>query len=547
MATSLWERVDEHLASFIHFGKILNAEQRRSLARKLVTHLYDPYYEVKDEWEKLNLADTEPIWALLIKEIFEKEELRPLTAHNEDLSISVAQNVLNWLHKTARSLEIGHAHTDELIQFRRWQDQAQHQEKEAWSKLVADLGKQYPAHNQNWDFYGTRLEQNMTDEPETGSLSQSLSILQQNVIKDWEHLLFQKKHQFERDYLRDAFGSYYDRLKQKADKLHLLGDTLEPYYRHLGELWNKSLTEWNKVPWDKIESYVKELKSDKSLKELADILGRWQMVELEIEEQQREKILPEHSWKPNPYGKSEIIGIHYSDHISATLPMEFAMLSHPDTEAIFSLRFAEKKLLSLQYRAQDMASDTTSEEETIKEPKIAEQGPIILVIDTSGSMYGQPETIAKAISFVILSRALKHKRPCFLISFSDGFKTLELTKMGKELDLMIDFLTLSFHGGTDIQPALREALRVLKKEAFEKADVLVVSDFMIPWIEEKVRNEIIVQRKQHGTQFHSLYISRSIDPGAVPLTIFDHHWIYDLENPQVIRQTLEAFDEMENG
>ena len=75
----------------------------------------------------------------------------------------------------------------------------------------------------------------------------------------------------------------------------------------------------------------------------------------------------------------------------------------------------------------------------------------------------------------------------------------------------------------------------------------IISDFMIPWIEEKVRNEIIVQRKQHGTQFHSLYISRSIDPGAVPLTIFDHHWFYDLENPQVIRQTLTAFDELEKG
>jgi uncharacterized protein with von Willebrand factor type A (vWA) domain len=119
--------------------------------------------------------------------------------------------------------------------------------------------------------------------------------------------------------------------------------------------------------------------------------------------------------------------------------------------------------------------------------------------------------------------------------------------MGKELDLMINFLTKSFHGGTDIQPALREAIKMLKKEAFHKADVLVISDFMIPWIEEKVRNEIIAQRKEFSTQFHSLYISRSIDPGAVPLTIFDHHWLYDLENPQVIRQTLTAFDELEKG
>ena len=88
---------------------------------------------------------------------------------------------------------------------------------------------------------------------------------------------------------------------------------------------------------------------------------------------------------------------------------------------------------------------------------------------------------------------------------------------------------------------------MLKAENFLKADVLVISDFMIPWVEEKVRNEIIFQRNNQSTQFHSLYITRSIDPGAVPLAIFDHHWIYDLDNPQVIRQTLDAFDEMEEG
>lgn len=545
MATSLWERVDEHLSSFIHFGKILNAEQRRTLARRLVLHLFDPYFEIETEWEKLHLAEKEPIWSSLIREIFAQQEIRTLTAHNEDLSISVAQHVLTWLHKTAQSLEIGHEHADELIQFRRWQDPEVQLEHQSWPGMVAQLTEDYPEHKMNWDFYRLRLEEDTPTKQERSS--QTHTILQQNILKDWEHLLFQKKHQFEQVYLQKAFSSYYEMLQQKVDTLGMLGDLIEPYYRHIGELWNQGLSDWENVPWEKIEVYINALKADKSLKELADVLGRWQMVELEMEEEQKEKILPKHSWKPNPYGKSEIVGIHYSDNISGTLPMEFAMLSHPDTEAIFSMRFAEKKLLSFQYRAQDMASDTTSEEETIKEPKIAEQGPILLVIDTSGSMFGEPEEIAKAISFTILSRALKHKRPCYVISFSDGFRTLELTKAGKELDLMIEFLTQSFHGGTDIQPALREAISMLKEEAFHKADVLVISDFMIPWIEEKVRNEIIAQRKQNGTQFHSLYISRSIDPGAVPLTIFDHHWLYDLENPQVIRQTLTAFDEIEKS
>lgn len=491
----------------------------------------------------MKIADSEPIWDSLIQDIFAKAEIPQLTAHNEDLAISVAQNLLNWLHKTARSLEIGHVHADELLEYQGWLEQPEGTAHKSWTELIAGLKARYPDFSQNWDFYKLRLQEEENQaSSETLIDSHTLSILQQNILKDWEHLLFQKKYSFENEYLSDAFGQYYDRLKGKVDKLNFLGDILEPYYRHLGALWNKSLMEWNKVPWDKIESYIQTLRSDKTLKDLAAMLGRWQMVELEIEEEQREKILPQNSWKPNPYGKSEIIGIHYSDNISGTLPMEFAMLSHPDTELIFSHRFVEKKLLSFQFRAHDLASDTSRQEETIKEPKIAEQGPVILVIDTSGSMFGNPEQIAKAISFVVLSRALRQKRPCYLISFSDHIKTLELTQTGQELDRMVEFLTMSYHGGTDIQPALREALEMLKREAFQKADVLVISDFVIPWVEEKVRNEIIFQRKENNTQFHSLYITRSIDPGAVPLAIFDHHWLYDLDNPKIIRQTLETFE-----
>jgi len=534
--------VDEQLASFIHFGKILSAEQRRKLAQQLVAHLYDPLYDVQANWHKLKFTPKQKRWEELMQEVFAQNEVRQLTTHNEDLTLSVSQNLLTWLHKTARDLEIGHAHTDELLQFKSWRSQATQKRKQQWLDLLDELLERYSAQRQSWSFYKKKLPQELKATADSLASEQSLSVIQQNIFKDWESFLFRKKENFERNFLKESFNTYYEQLRQKVDQLNELGEILEPYYRHLGQLWNQSLTEWNRIPWDQIEAHVKTMRSDKSLKELADILGRWQMVELEVQEEKREKIIAKNSWKPNPYGKSEIIGIHYSDHISGTLPMEFAMLSHEDTEMIFSLRFAEKKLLSFQYRAMDMASEETAEEEPIKEPKIAEQGPIILVIDTSGSMFGKPEQIAKAISFVILSRALKHKRPCYVISFSDGFQTLELNEIGQEWDRMIEFLQLSFHGGTDIQPALQQALKMLKAEKFTKADVLVISDFMITRIEERVRDEVLHQRQQMGTQFHSLYITRSVDPGAVPLAIFDHHWIYDLDDPGVIRQTLEALD-----
>ena len=46
-----------------------------------------------------------------------------------------------------------------------------------------------------------------------------------------------------------------------------------------------------------------------------------------------------------------------------------------------------------------------------------EKGPVIICIDTSGSMNGEPEDIAKSLSLFILLECIKEKRSCYIISF----------------------------------------------------------------------------------------------------------------------------------
>ena len=55
------------------------------------------------------------------------------------------------------------------------------------------------------------------------------------------------------------------------------------------------------------------------------------------------------------------------------------------------------------------------------------KGPMILCIDTNGSMNGTPEYIAKAIALYFATQSMKEKRKCFLINFSTSIETLELT------------------------------------------------------------------------------------------------------------------------
>ncbi len=48
----------------------------------------------------------------------------------------------------------------------------------------------------------------------------------------------------------------------------------------------------------------------------------------------------------------------------------------------------------------------------------AELGPIILCLDTSGSMRGARETVAKALALECLRGANRQRRPCYLYAFS---------------------------------------------------------------------------------------------------------------------------------
>ena len=47
-----------------------------------------------------------------------------------------------------------------------------------------------------------------------------------------------------------------------------------------------------------------------------------------------------------------------------------------------------------------------------------EQGPIILCLDTSGSMMGAREVVAKAVAVACIRAAVHQGRKCFLYAFS---------------------------------------------------------------------------------------------------------------------------------
>jgi hypothetical protein len=88
------------------------------------------------------------------------------------------------------------------------------------------------------------------------------------------------------------------------------------------------------------------------------------------------------------------------------------------------------------------------------QPEALERGPIIVCLDTSGSMRGAPETIAKAVVLEAL-RTAHHaeRRGCLLMAFGGPDETRRAragaTRDG--LQALLDLMGQGFDGGTDVQ------------------------------------------------------------------------------------------------
>jgi len=148
-------------------------------------------------------------------------------------------------------------------------------------------------------------------------------------------------------------------------------------------------------------------------------------------------------------------------------------------------------------------------------------------------MHGTPETVAKTLCFALLKMAVRDNRKCYLISFSTAIETLNLTDLKNNFEKLIDFLSMSFNGGTDASPAMIEALRILEKEDYKKADVIMVSDFIMPDFDEQTKKQINIA-KENKTKFHSLVIGNSENKNTIEC--FDSNWIYNANNKACILQ-----------
>lgn len=240
----------------------------------------------------------------------------------------------------------------------------------------------------------------------------------------------------------------------------------------------------------KIDNYIHRYPQ---LKEIVDLIGRDKDSSKEEKDTIIYKFLPVTVAKNS--SAEEIDRVETGDNLERVLPIELSL-----PEVLFYKRYATKELQLFSSPGKDKPKKV---EEHRKDPRLI-KGPIIVSIDTSGSMSGQPERIAFSLLKQLLRMAKRQKRPCFLISFSVRAKSIDLAKP-RNWGRFDNFLKNSFSGGTDGEQMLGEAIQVLQKGTFEMADVLIISDLQFPTPRPETKGKID-KEKSLGTRFYALQI-----------------------------------------
>lgn len=362
------------------------------------------------------------------------------------------------------------------------------------------------------------------------SLKEEVFLSRKHLLQQWQKKLDEENLKWELNEINHFRNILFINLKNWLDILEKLNKKLLELSLEPGLLFdfnNENIT-LNDI--NEIKKWLDYISKTKGVKELCDLLGKLRMVEKSTKQETIKFITHIEETKIDVNSKEEIIGIKLGKDIEHIIPEELALLSDEDTSILFDLKYIEGRLLCFDMEGIQNNLLEIEKEKTISSSEEDKLGPIIICVDTSGSMSGSPETIAKAVSLYLATRAKNQKRDCYLINFSKSIETINFTdNMG--LKELLNFLSKSFNGGTDVEPALIHALDVLKKDNYKKSDILVISDFIMGNLSDNLIKNIKEIKKSHN-RLYSLAIG-NLFKNQRNREIFDNEWVYNPDSNSI--------------
>lgn len=244
-----------------------------------------------------------------------------------------------------------------------------------------------------------------------------------------------------------------------------LTSELEPVTEEVSKL-DKYVQEWGlggtdsngnkrKIRYGLKKNIIEKIRNSPYLQQFTDKIGQFKETAM-IEQKKKSK-----------NGAVEIKSVTNGSSIQDALSSDKMNLCNDITKKDFYRRMTENQLLIY-------------EKESIKQKN---KGPIIVCIDTSGSMGGygsncnDPIDWAKAMGVAILEIAqMQHRDFACIMYDSEVNAKFIIEKDENNPQKVIDIAEFSSGGGTDFEPPLRESLKLIEDSKFKNADIVFITD-----------------------------------------------------------------------
>ena len=215
--------------------------------------------------------------------------------------------------------------------------------------------------------------------------------------------------------------------------------------------WGTESGSFVAIPYEERVKLSNAIVQNRNFVKIAQLAGRMSRLAT-----RKQKQKTKHSFE-------EIADIKQSNDVARAIPSELMLLADEDFEDLFYKKFFEGQLLTY---------DLQGEETKAK-------GPIIVCIDVSGSMEGDPDTWTKAVALALVQIAHKEKRNCIVIPFDQTLKTtFEFYKeQGFQAEKVLEMASYFSGGGTNFDPPLLKAMEYLENEAhLKEGDIIMITD-----------------------------------------------------------------------
>jgi uncharacterized protein with von Willebrand factor type A (vWA) domain len=456
----------------------------------------------------------------------------PLIDDSSTIANHVGEQIEKWQLKTKKLLSEDFQFLTQEKQLEAWKSFIQNREiskddfQNAIDKYIAFC--KYAKHPTNEPFWKKQIAP-ASDTPRrkgNGLPRDDLSISARLLVDQWQKAIDQVRSEWELERIEALRAELLKQLDDFLRLLQQLKNQLEELGLDPGLLLDLSKGNLSAQDIEHFQRWAKYLAKDQGVRSLCELLGKVRQIALSDRIERVKVSKTRNIQLPDINSREEIIGLRLGRDLEHALPSELALLADDETAILFDLKYIESRLMCFDMQGIQRLQEHVETEEDRQVSEEEKQGPMVICVDTSGSMSGMPETIAKAVALFMAAKAKEQKRPCYLINFSTNIETLDLTN-DFGMKSLINFLKMSFHGGTDVAPALSHALEVMQKDAYKKADLLIVSDFIMGSLPEAMLSQIEVQRV-NGNRFYSLVVGSCYMTQKLK-SLFDQEWIY---NPQ---------------